>query len=81
MPIDFQARGYLERKSAGSYKHVKDGTLKELAEYVCERSDARIGEYRITAGKDIYTGKQIRALQHLIEGKRPRTKNAQSGAE
>ena len=81
MPIDFQARGYLERKSAGSYKHVKDGTLKDLVEYVCEHSDARIGEYRITVGKEMYTGKQIRALQQLIEGKRPRTKNAQSGAE
>ena len=54
MPIDFRAIGFLERfsrrTSPGSYKHVTDGTLKELMGYVCARNRSTIELYRITIG-------------------------------
>ena len=66
MPIDFHANGYLERmtqpSSPTSYKHVMDGTLKELVEYVWPRMRAQIGLYRITVGTKKYTGQEIKDL-------------------
>ena len=68
MPIDFYAKGYLEKFTGltrpGSYMHVMDGTLKELVEYACARSNRRglIERYRITVGTAKYTGREIRHL-------------------
>jgi hypothetical protein len=61
MPIDFHANGYLERMTQQSYKHVMDGTLKQLVEYVWPRR-AQIGLYRITIGTKKYTGQGIKDL-------------------
>jgi hypothetical protein len=65
VPIDFHANGYLERtsqqSSSASYKHVRDGTLKELVEYVWRRRP-QIELYRITIGTKKYTGQEIKDL-------------------
>jgi hypothetical protein len=38
VPMDYNANGYLERRTASeSYVHVKDGTLKDLVNYVMEK--------------------------------------------
>ena len=67
VPIDFYARGYLERytrQSSHGYKHVMDGTLKELIEYVCAHNRGLINIYRITVGTDKYVGQVIKHLFH-----------------
>jgi len=69
VPIDFDARGYLERytrKGSHGYKHVMDGTLKELIEYSCMHNRGVIGIYRITVGTDKYAGQAIRGLFHSL---------------
>jgi hypothetical protein len=72
LPIDFYAKGYLERytrlssrgyKSRG-YKHVMDGTLKELIEYACTHNRGQLDIYRITVGTDQYVGQAIKDVFH-----------------
>ena len=70
VPVDFNAKGYLEqyirRNKPGSYKSVRDGTLKELIEYSCMHNRGVIGIYRITVGTDKYAGQAIRGLFHSL---------------
>jgi hypothetical protein len=69
VPIDFYARGYLEkyrRQGSPGYKRVIDGTLKELVEYACMHNRGVIGVYRITVGTDKYAGQAIRDLFHTL---------------
>jgi hypothetical protein len=68
VPIDFSARGYLEkyrRQRSRGYNHVMDGTLKELIEYTCVHNRGpSIDLFRITVGTNRYAGRVIRYLFH-----------------